>query len=113
MKEKLALLYGKTLKFEAIFARYGTRMSKLRIHPDPIPTALLKCVMAKPRGQELQEVAEHVWIRDASCLPPCNPGERLSFKGYVDMFAKNSDEVDMHIVKIEDAKVVRNGKARG
>jgi len=113
MKEMLAMLYDprkreKFLKFKAIFDRYGTRPSKLKNHPEPYPTALLKNVRHKSRGAtEETIVADHLWLKDAMCLPPLNPGQEIEFQGRIDMFAKGSYECDFHVIDITDVKLLK------
>lgn len=104
MKSKLALLYGKTKTFVAVFDKWGTRKNWHK-GAARLPTMLLTNI-CDTKGDE---IAEHVWVRDVTPFlvldfQDLEKGNRLRFKGRVDCFPKGSYEVDFHIVDIEKAR---------
>ncbi len=105
MKSRLALLYGKTKAFVAVFDKWGTRKNWHK-GPDRVPTMLITNI-CDTKGNE---IADHLWVRDVTPflgIQDLEKGDRLRFKGRIDNFAKGSYEVDFHIVDVEKAKKLK------
>ena len=110
MKSKLALLYGKTRTFVAVFTRWGTRKNWHK-GPSRLPTMLFANI-CDTKGNE---IAEHLWIRDVVPFVSAKDfesGDRVRFKGRVDCFPRGSYEVDFHVVDIEKVKKMRLKKVK-
>ena len=112
MKSRLALLYGKTRTFTAIFDRMGTRKNYHKEGPDRLPTMVFVNV-CNTKGEEQ---ANHIWVRDITPFLGYTSGlvkgQRFRFKGRVDNFAKGSYDEDFHIVDIEKVKLLKPKKEK-